>query len=69
MLFLLTQLLVCRARRMNHKRLFVSDVRQIAHQLLGIHHLAAHRRVAALHAKAEYAAERVPLQRAESQLV
>jgi len=68
-LFFLCQLLMCRARRMDHKRLCVPDVRQIARQPQRIDHLAADHCISALHTETEHAAERSPSQRFEGQLV
>jgi len=57
------------ARRMDHKRFCISDVRQIARQLQRIDHFASHGRIAALYTKTEHAAEYAPPQRLEGQLV
>ena len=56
-----------RARRVDHERLCVSDVRQVACQPERIDNFAAHR--LALHAKVQHAAKRVSPQRLQGQLV
>ena len=68
-LFLLCQLLMCRACRMDHKRFCVSDVCQIACQPQRIDHLTSHRWIAAFHTETEHAAERAPSQRLEGRLM
>ena len=54
---------------MDHKRLCVPDVCQIACQPQRIDHLAAHRWIAAFHTETEHAAKRAPSQRLEGQLM
>lgn len=58
-LLLSRKLLMRRRRRMNHERLRIAHIRQVARQLQPVDHARADLRVlAALHAEAQHAAER-----------